>query len=105
VDEVDELGRRVNEEISDVVLLLPVALTPAFPHEAQEVEVAEQRIEVNGMKVLAPCRAISVLRLPAVAVPAGKSEDGLPVGVQVVGPRGADGRVLAVAGLIERELG
>jgi Asp-tRNA(Asn)/Glu-tRNA(Gln) amidotransferase A subunit family amidase len=61
-------------------------------------------IDVNAMKVLAPCRAISVLRLPAAAVPAGRSAEGLPVGVQVVGPRGADGRVLAVAELIEREL-
>ena len=70
-----------------------------------EVEVEGRRIEVNGMKVLGPSRAISVLRLPAVAVPAGESADGLPVGVQVVGPRGANGRVLAVAELIERRLG
>jgi Asp-tRNA(Asn)/Glu-tRNA(Gln) amidotransferase A subunit family amidase len=102
--DVEALGRRVKEEIGDAVLLLPVALTPAFPHETEAVEVEGQRVEVNGMKVLAPCRAISVLRLPAVAVPAGKSHDGLPVGVQVVGPRGADGVVLAVAELLEHEL-
>jgi Asp-tRNA(Asn)/Glu-tRNA(Gln) amidotransferase A subunit family amidase len=104
-DEVEALGRRVNQELRDATLLLPVALTPAFPHETQAVEVEGRRVEVNGMKVLAPSRAISVLRLPAVAVPAGESHDGLPVGVQVVGPRGADGMVLSVAGLIERALG
>jgi amidase len=95
----------VNDQIADAVLLLPVALTPALPHETEFVLVEGERIDVNAMKMLAPCRAISVLRLPAVAVPAGKSDDGLPVGVQVVGPRGADGTVLAVAELVEDKLG
>jgi Asp-tRNA(Asn)/Glu-tRNA(Gln) amidotransferase A subunit family amidase len=36
--------------------------------------------------------------LPACTVPAGVDEDGLPVGVQLVGRRGADGLVLAAAG-------
>jgi len=36
--------------------------------------------------------------LPACAVPAGVDGDGLPVGVQVVGTRGDDLRVLAAAG-------
>jgi amidase len=99
------LGRRVSDDLGDAVLLLPVALVPAFPHDVTEVEVEGQSVDVNAMKVLAPCRAVSVLRLPAVAVPAGRSADGLPVGVQVVGRQGADGSVLAVAELIERELG
>jgi amidase len=100
-----ELERRVASALGDAVLLLPVALTPALPHEATDVVVEGQPIDVNAMKVLAPCRAISSLRLPAVAVPAGISADGLPVGVQVTGPRGADGKVLAVAELIERQTG
>jgi amidase len=103
--DAEALGRRVNDEIGDAVLLLPVALTPAFPHETEEVEIEGRRVGVNGMKVLGPSRAISVLRLPAVTVPAGKSEDGLPVGVQVVAPRDGDGKALAVAALLERELG
>jgi Asp-tRNA(Asn)/Glu-tRNA(Gln) amidotransferase A subunit family amidase len=104
IGEVEALGRRVNGAIGDAVLLLPVAVTPALPHETEAVEVEGQQIDVNGMKVLAPCRAISVLRLPAVAVPGGVSDDGLPIGVQIVGSRGADGSVLVVAALIEREL-
>jgi Asp-tRNA(Asn)/Glu-tRNA(Gln) amidotransferase A subunit family amidase len=35
---------------------------------------------------------------PATAVPTGLSPDGLPVGLQVIGPRWSDLRVLAVAG-------
>lgn len=39
---------------------------------------------------------------PAISVPVGCTSDGLPVGLQIVGPRCADGLVLAVAKLVER---
>jgi Asp-tRNA(Asn)/Glu-tRNA(Gln) amidotransferase A subunit family amidase len=39
---------------------------------------------------------------PACAVPTGLSPDGLPVGLQVIGRRGADHLVLAVAAALER---
>ncbi|MGW4593425.1 amidase [Amycolatopsis thermoflava] len=38
---------------------------------------------------------------PAISVPAGKTADGLPVGLQIVGPRHSDDLVLAVARLFE----
>src|SRR3954447_11884029 len=40
--------------------------------------------------------------LPACAVPVGLGDDGLPVSVQVLGPRGHDGAVLAAAETIEQ---
>jgi Asp-tRNA(Asn)/Glu-tRNA(Gln) amidotransferase A subunit family amidase len=43
--------------------------------------------------------------LPACAVPVGLGADGLPVAAQVLGPRGADGVVLAVAEVVERVSG
>ena len=42
---------------------------------------------------------------PATAVPTGLSADGLPVGLQVMGPRWADLRTLAVAARIEALVG
>lgn len=39
---------------------------------------------------------------PAASVPAGFTDDGLPVGLQVVGPRFADATVLAACGAFER---
>jgi len=39
---------------------------------------------------------------PATAVPTGLDGDGLPLGLQVMGPRGADARTLAVAAAYER---
>jgi aspartyl-tRNA(Asn)/glutamyl-tRNA(Gln) amidotransferase subunit A len=40
--------------------------------------------------------------LPACAVPTGLSPDGLPVSMQVIGPRWSDARVLSVAADYER---
>jgi aspartyl-tRNA(Asn)/glutamyl-tRNA(Gln) amidotransferase subunit A len=40
---------------------------------------------------------------PAVSLPCGWSSDGLPIGLQIVGPWGADRRVLALAAHLERE--
>jgi amidase len=40
----------------------------------------------------------------AVSLPIGRSPDGLPIGMQVLGPNGSDARVLAVAAELERLL-
>jgi aspartyl-tRNA(Asn)/glutamyl-tRNA(Gln) amidotransferase subunit A len=39
---------------------------------------------------------------PAVSVPCGLGDDGLPAGLQIAGPRGADARVLGLAAQVER---
>ena len=45
--------------------------------------------------------AMNLAGVPACSVPAGMAENGLPLGLQVVGPRFADMRVLGLAKLIE----
>jgi aspartyl-tRNA(Asn)/glutamyl-tRNA(Gln) amidotransferase subunit A len=47
--------------------------------------------------------SMSLAGLPALSLPAGKSE-GLPIGAQLVGPHFGEERLLAVAGLLERSL-
>jgi aspartyl-tRNA(Asn)/glutamyl-tRNA(Gln) amidotransferase subunit A len=42
--------------------------------------------------------------LPACAIPLGRGDDGLPISLQITGPRGADGAVLAAAEHIEELL-
>lgn len=51
------------------------------------------------------CTVFGLVYLPAACVPAATTEDGLPVGLQVVGPYLNDRTVLAGARLIEERLG
>jgi Asp-tRNA(Asn)/Glu-tRNA(Gln) amidotransferase A subunit family amidase len=104
--EVDRLRSEVGAFLaSRPILLLPVAAVPSFPLGCVELEVAGTRHVVDAMTILAPCRAVSLLGLPAASVPAGVSDGGLPVGVQVVGRAGHDHDVLAVAAELEAALG
>jgi Asp-tRNA(Asn)/Glu-tRNA(Gln) amidotransferase A subunit family amidase len=50
--------------------------------------------------VLAPSRLISLFGVPAASVPFGTSDDGLPIGVQVVGAPFREDVVLAVARML-----
>ena len=45
------------------------------------------------------------LHVPCVTVPVGRGPHGLPLGIQVVGPRGADAQVLAWARWVQAALG
>jgi amidase len=47
----------------------------------------------------------TVANLPATAVPTGRFVDGLPTGLQIVGPFGEDRTPLRFATLAEREIG
>jgi amidase len=46
----------------------------------------------------------TALRLPATAIPAGRTAAGLPVGVQLIGPLGGDARTLALAQAIDENI-
>jgi Asp-tRNA(Asn)/Glu-tRNA(Gln) amidotransferase A subunit family amidase len=50
-------------------------------------------------------QAFNVFDLPVVVVPAGRSREGLPIGVQIVGRRFAEGDVLLAAAIVEEALG
>jgi amidase len=71
-------------------LVLPAAATAAFGHEA--TGYADQ----GRLLVFA-----NLAGLPALAVPAGLDDAGLPVGIQLVGPRWSEPRLLAIAGALE----
>jgi aspartyl-tRNA(Asn)/glutamyl-tRNA(Gln) amidotransferase subunit A len=46
----------------------------------------------------------SLAGLPAISLPSGFSRDGLPLGLQILGPRLGEENVLAAAGGFEREI-
>lgn len=91
------------------VILAPVAPVTAFPHDHSSflgrklVCSDNRRIPYDAM--LRWIALATVCGLPATAIPAGVSGQGLPVGVQLIGPRGGDSRTLSVAEAIEARLG
>jgi amidase len=85
------------------LILAPVAATPAFEHGAQRVEVNGRSISV--WRAFSYSQTFNVFGLPSVVVPAGRSAEGLPIGVQIVGRPLAEQTVLAAAAVIEEALG
>ena len=47
-------------------------------------------------------RAVNLAKLPSLAMPAGRTPEGLPVGVQIVGARSSESRLLATAIALEQ---
>jgi amidase len=84
--------------------LAPTLQVPAFPHDHRPTP--ERTFDVDGRPVAAfdlaawPS-AIGVMLLPAVSIPAGFSDGGLPIGAQIVGPYLRDNRLLRIATLID----
>jgi len=73
------------------LIIGPVAPTPAFKLGENTADPVQMYL-ADIMTVPA-----SLAGLPAVSVPAGKTEAGLPVGVQLIGPRQSDATLIAVA--------
>ena len=82
------------------VLMLPVALVGALPIAATHVDVDGRPEPLDSLRIHAPSRAISLLGLPALAVPAGTDAGGLPVGVQLVARPNAEADLYRVAKLL-----
>jgi len=91
------------------VLVCPVMPTVAFPHDHKQ-PARDRRIDVDGLpqpyldQTVWPGIA-TLTGQPATAMPVARSPEGLPIGVQVVGPYLEDRTTIAFAGLIEREFG
>lgn len=85
------------------ILLLPVASVPASDPRIGSFTVNGK--DIPWTELGSCCRAISILGFPVAVVPCGLSEEGLPVGIQVVGRPYRDREVLAVAAALERAFG
>ena len=90
-------------------VICPVMPTPAYPHDHSPQQEA-RRIKIDGKDYAYPDQlawpGIATLPgLPATAIPLGLSPEGLPVGIQIVGPWLEDRTPLKLAELIEREFG
>jgi amidase len=87
------------------VLICPVTPTTAMLHD-QETSYAARTIRVNGevrpySDNVVWAGVATLCGLPSTAVPVGRHSNGLPFGLQIVGPEYGDHTTLAVARMME----
>jgi amidase len=92
---VVEFFERYDALVLPTVQVLPFDVDKPYP---TEIEGQPMRSYTDWM---ASCYSITVTGCPAISVPCGTGAPGLPVGLQIVTPRGADRRTLAIAAAFE----
>jgi amidase len=90
------------------VLLCPVMPTPAFEHDHSDINT--RRLAIDGKQTAYSDQALwsgvaTLTGLPSTTMPVGCSQEGLPIGMQIVGPYLEDRTTIAFAALTEREFG
>jgi amidase len=85
------------------IAISPVASLPAFPVGTETLTIDGQEYEEIDLFSLSTYP--NAMALPGAAVPITRSEEGLPVAVQVIGRRGREMEVLAVAKKLEQAFG
>jgi aspartyl-tRNA(Asn)/glutamyl-tRNA(Gln) amidotransferase subunit A len=86
------------ERVVEAVGELDLLVTPTVPFVAPPAEVDELEIRAVAISLTYP---ISSLGWPALALPCGPAEDGLPASVQLAARAGQDARVFAAGRLLE----
>ena len=103
--EQTRLYRRVLAFFKEVdVLICPAASVSPFPHSQLFVESIDGERMPTYMRWLALTYAPTTALCCAAALPCGVDHLGMPFGIQVIGPHGADARVLEVAHALEQVL-
>jgi amidase len=107
LDERDELAARADSFLARFdAWLAPVWPIVALPHvkTGAPIQIDGRRVPY-GDGLGAYCVPTAALGTPAVALPAGVSHDGLPIGLQLMARRWHDHDLLAVALAVEGALG
>jgi amidase len=87
------------------LLLCPTTIVAAFPIEQRYLAECNGTKFNNYVEWLAIVYAITLACCPALSLPCGFTREALPVGLQIVAPPGAEGRIFASAKLLEDMLG
>lgn len=103
----DRLIAQMDKELEQWdVWLCPVAMTPAFTHRPRG-----EAVEIDGRKVPylmasgAYTIPLSFTGHPVVVIPIGYTQDGLPIGMQIVGKRWREMELLAIAEELNKVIG
>ena len=85
------------------MILLPACGVQAWRHRERRWPAGEKTIGL--FEAMMPVTPFNLLGMPAVVIPYGQSEDGLPVGVQLVGRPYEEESILEIAVRLEQARG
>ena len=97
----DAIRRRVLEQMQDVpVLVMPACGVTAFPHRQRRYQTEGK--DIGLFQAMMPLTWINLIGFPAITVPLTMDEEGLPVGVQLVGRPWEEETILDLAIRLEQ---
>lgn len=85
------------------LIVAPVGATAAFPHETQRLDIEGESVSV--FRAFSYSQTVNVFDLPSVVVRAGQTTEGLPIGIQIIGPPFQEDLILAAARIVEKTTG
>ena len=93
---------RARREVASIFInsAVDVLVTPTTPIAAPTIAELKQNPDLlrpRELLLLRNTRPVNVWGLPAISVPCGFTEAGLPIGLQIIGPHWGEARVLQVA--------
>ena len=94
------------ERNASSILITPALGCEAFPHGSiHPQKIDGKRIKLPWLDWAGFLYDANLVGMPACAIPMGVGDEGLPVSLQVLGPKGSDYEVLRVAEVIEKLIG
>ena len=91
----------IKQDFEEVFNMVDVLLTPTSPFPA--FKIGEKKNDILAMYLADVFVAPAALAgMPAISVPAGKTSKGLPVGLQVIGPRLGEDRVFNIGRVLNQ---
>jgi Asp-tRNA(Asn)/Glu-tRNA(Gln) amidotransferase A subunit family amidase len=98
---LEVIRREVAEKFEGVDALV-APTTPILPPRLSVIRKDPARLRLTELILLRNTRPVNVWGVPAISVPCGSSADGLPIGLQIMGPPQGEKTVLSIASLFER---
>jgi aspartyl-tRNA(Asn)/glutamyl-tRNA(Gln) amidotransferase subunit A len=99
------LRQRMQQEFAQVWSAVDCLITPTTPNTAPRV--GDNTVKLGGreedvrLATTRLVRSMNLLGLPALSIPCGLSADGLPVGLQIIGPPFEEALILRVGAAME----
>jgi amidase len=87
------------------LLVCPATILPAYPVEERYPGFSDGVPYSEYYRWLAICCAITTTTLPVITLPCGKTDDGLPIGLQIIGKPHGELELFAFASYLEQVFG